>query len=71
MTSWVTMSRGFRSHSTSFMIWAPAWRASSSRAGVSARIVPLPGRASPNTSEMLFIELAVNRPEQEPQPGQP
>ena len=32
--------------------------------------VPLPGRPMPMASVRQFIELAVNMPEQEPQPGQ-
>ena len=35
-----------------------------------ARTVPLPGRARPMASVRQFIELAVNMPEQQPQPGQ-
>ena len=34
-----------------------------------ARIVPLPGKESPIASVREFIELAVNIPEQHPQPG--
>ena len=33
-------------------------------------MVPLPGRPMPKTSVRQFMVLAVNRPEQEPQPGQ-
>ena len=35
-----------------------------------ATIVPFPGNASPRASLRLFIELAVNIPEQEPHVGQ-
>ncbi len=35
-----------------------------------ARMVPLPGKLRPMTSVSEFIELAVNIPEQLPQPGQ-
>ena len=35
-----------------------------------ATIVPLPGSESPSASVRQFIELAVNMPEHEPQPGQ-
>ena len=35
-----------------------------------ARMVPLPGSAMPIASHRQFMELAVNMPEQEPQPGQ-
>ena len=35
-----------------------------------AGMVPFPGRAMPSTSHRQFMELAVNMPEQEPQPGQ-
>ena len=47
-----------------------AARMSASRSGVSARMVPLPGRAMPMASQSTFIELAVNMPEQEPPEGQ-
>ena len=43
---------------------------SSLRSGATAGIVPLPGSARPIASQRQFIELAVNMPEQEPQPGQ-
>jgi hypothetical protein len=36
-----------------------------------ATIVPLNGSARPSASHAQFIELAVNMPEHEPQPGQP
>ena len=60
----------------------PAFLTSSSRSGfncvrvfepsaqTSAVMVPLPGSASPSASARQFIELAVNIPEQLPQPGQ-
>ena len=38
---------------------------------VRARIVPLPGSATPIASQRQFIELAVNMPEQEPHEGRP
>ncbi len=66
----VTMSRGLISFSMSVMICRAAARASSWRCGSMARIVPLPGSASPMASSRQFIELAVNMPAQEPQPGQ-
>src|SRR5574344_39906 len=50
------------------------WRAASLNKRIRflcvARIVPLPGRAIPIASVSEFIELAVNIPEQHPQPGQ-
>ena len=49
----------------------PACLTRSSLDGSVANIVPLPGRASPKTSNKQFIELAVNIPEQEPQVGHP
>ena len=42
---------------------------SSSRSGVSARIVPLPGSAMPIASQSVFIEFAVNIPLQLPPLG--
>jgi len=44
--------------------------ASASRSGLKASAVPLKGSARPRASIRQFIELAVNRPEQEPQVGQ-
>ena len=44
--------------------------ASSSRSGVSAKIVPLPTKAIPIASQSEFIEFAVNIPLQLPPPGQ-
>ena len=35
-----------------------------------AGMVPLPGRPRPRASVRQFMELAVNMPAQEPQPGQ-
>ena len=49
---------------------AAACRKSSVRFLCVARTVPLPGRARPMASVRQFIELAVNMPEQQPQPGQ-
>src|SRR6516164_8080983 len=49
---------------------APAFSNSARRATCVARIVPLPGSASPIASVRQFIELAVNMPEQEPHVGQ-
>ena len=40
------------------------------RATCVATIVPLPGSESPSASVRQFIELAVNIPEHDPQPGQ-
>ena len=47
-----------------------AARQRSLRRGSTAGMVPLPGSARPSASQRQFIELAVNIPEQEPQPGQ-
>ena len=47
-----------------------AWRNSSTRLTCVARIVPLPGNERPIASVSEFMELAVNMPEHEPQPGQ-
>ena len=48
----------------------PASRISSSRSGVSAGTVPLPFSAIPIASHSVFIEFAVNIPEQLPPLGQ-
>ena len=47
-----------------------AFRKSSRRCTWVASTVPFPGRASPMASARQFMELAVNIPEQLPQPGQ-
>ena len=52
------------------MIFMPAALASAMRAACTAGIVPLPGRPMPSASVRQFMELAVNMPAQEPQPGQ-
>src|SRR6202012_941462 len=49
---------------------APARSKSPRRAVCVARVVPLPGSASPIASVRQFIEFAVNIPEQDPQVGQ-
>ncbi len=38
--------------------------------GVDGGMEPLPGSAMPMASHRQFMELAVNMPEHEPQPGQ-
>ena len=48
----------------------PVFFASRILSAMTAGIVPLPGKASPSASVTQFMELAVNIPEQEPQPGQ-
>ena len=66
----VTMSRGRMCRSRSSMTRIPACLASRIRAACTAGMVPLPGRATPMVSARQFMELAVNMPAQEPQPGQ-
>ena len=68
---WFTISRGFKSFFTRSIIAFPVLRTRSNRAGSTAKMVPLPGSASPSASIRQFIEFAVNIPEQEPQVGQP
>ena len=65
-----TISLGRISFSTISITAIPAFFASWIRAEYTAGIVPLPGNAIPSTSHRQFMELAVNIPEQEPQPGQ-
>ena len=48
----------------------PACFASAKRRPCTAGIVPFPGRPKPKTSVKQFMLLAVNMPEQAPQPGQ-
>ena len=48
----------------------PAFLARRSAAAWTAGMVPLPGRPMPRASVRQFMELAVNMPAQEPQPGQ-
>ena len=65
------MSRGQRFFSTISIMRLPACLARAIRVPwKAAGIVPLPGSAMPSTSVKQFILLAVNKPEQEPQPGQ-
>ena len=64
------ISRGLIFFSTNSMIFLPVSLATLIRAAETANLVPLPGKATPNASVKQFIELAVNIPEQEPQPGQ-
>ena len=64
------MSRGRMSFFKSSMTFIPAVLARRMRAACTAGIVPFPGRARPRASERQFMELAVNIPAQEPQPGQ-
>ena len=66
----VRMSRGRMFLFTMSMTARPASFARRMRPACTAGTVPLPGRARPSTSIMQFIVLAVNMPEQEPQPGQ-
>ena len=66
----VRTSRGRRPISRTFMICMPACLARRMRAAATAGMVPLPGSAMPMASLRQFIELAVNMPEHEPQPGQ-
>ena len=67
----VKMSRGQIFLSSKSMMTLPARLARMSLSPVyAAGIVPLPGRAMPNTSLKQFIVFAVNSPAQEPQLGQ-
>ena len=66
----VITSRGRRFFASTCMICMPASLARRVRAAATAGIVPLPGSAIPIASLRQFIELAVNMPEHEPQPGQ-
>ena len=66
----VTISLGRRFLSRSFITCIPAVLASRIRSAYTAGIVPFPGSPRPKTSVRQFMELAVNMPEQEPQPGQ-
>ena len=66
----VTRSRGFKSAFIISMMRFPARGIRASLAGSRARIVPLPGKASPTASKRQFMELAVNIPAQEPHEGQ-
>ncbi len=66
----VMIAEGRISSWRSFMICIPEALARRIRAAATAGTVPFPGRAMPMTSVMQFIELAVNIPAQEPQPGQ-
>ncbi len=54
----------------SSMTCMPASLAKRRRAPYTAGMVPFPGRPKPKASVMQFMELAVNIPAQEPQPGQ-
>ena len=65
----VTISRGSVFSLTSFIICIPLCFAKRMRCESTAGIVPLPGSARPRISVMQFIELAVNIPAHEPQPG--
>ena len=65
----VMILSGVRPSSTIFTTRMPLCLARRMRAASTAAMVPLPGSAMPMTSVMQFIELAVNMPEQEPQPG--
>ena len=55
---------------TRSMIFMPACLARMIRWLSTAGMVPLPGSPSPRISVRQFMELAVNMPAQEPQPGQ-
>ncbi len=68
--SWVTMSDGRMFFSNNSITFIPAFLARRMREAITAGVVPLPGRARPMVSERQFMELAVNMPAQEPQPGQ-
>ena len=62
----VRIPEGRMSFSTSSIIFIPVVLAKRIRSAEAARMVPLPGRARPRTSERQFIVLAVNMPAQEP-----
>ena len=66
----VAMSRGRIPRANSSITFSPASLPRRTRAALTAGTVPLPGRARPSASARQFIELAVNMPAQEPQPGQ-
>ena len=66
----VKMERGRMFFFSTSKISIPLRFARCSRPAITAGMVPLPGRASPRASVTQFIELAVNIPAQEPQPGQ-
>ncbi len=66
----VKISRGQIFLSINSIICIPAFLASLILLAVTAGIVPFPGRPMPIVSVKQFIELAVNIPAQEPQPGQ-
>ena len=66
----VMMSLGLMSIASSSITFMPAFFAKRMRAAYTAGMVPLPGSAMPSASERQFMLLAVNMPEQEPQPGQ-
>jgi len=70
IVSALTILRGVRLFSTRDRICAAAWSANSSRCSLNASAEPLYGRANPRTSSKQFIELAVKRPEHDPQAGQ-
>ena len=66
----VMMALGRRSFCSASMARKPVRLASRSRSAITAGMVPLPGRDIPSASVTQFMELAVNIPAQEPQPGQ-
>ncbi len=66
----VMILSGVRPSSTICTMRMPVFLARRIRALSTAAMVPFPGSAIPMTSVMQFMELAVNMPEQEPQPGQ-
>ncbi len=68
--SMVKISRGLMFFESRRMTALPDSLASRIRSASTAGIVPFPGRAMPSASARQFMLLAVNRPAQEPQPGQ-
>ncbi len=67
--SFVIISLGLMSFSTSSIIFIPACFAKRILSEYTAGMVPLPFNPIPNASVKQFIELAVYIPEQEPQVG--
>ena len=65
----LTISLGFISFSSKFIILIPAYLASLILSEYTAGIVPFPGNANPKTSAKQFIEFAVNIPEHDPHVG--
>ena len=64
----VRMSLGLRSSHTISTMRLPALRAASNMASLLAATGVVPGRAMPNASQQICIELAVPMPEQTPGP---